>query len=223
MAQSTWRIGTFRDQDAADKAVGQLREMGYDNNEISVMMADKEQARELARVTGATAVDGAAAGAGIGGGLGAIIAGLAATGTIAATGGAATPLVAGPLAAALAGLGAGGVAGGIVGALIGVGVPKAQALAHERELNEGAILVGVQHDQEDPGWLADVLPEETDSGQQTAARPAQTSAQGTTTIGNGGSTPRRDADVGDEDPQTGERRTFGSDSIGGHLSNDQRD
>jgi hypothetical protein len=138
--------GMFRDRVSAERAVADLQQLGYTQNDISVMMNDQTRAREFAADTGSKAAEGAGVGAGIGGTLGAIIAAVTATGSVAAvaaTGGLAAPLVAGPLAAALAGAGAGGLGGGLIGGLIGAGIPKERAAQYETDLNAGGILVGV--------------------------------------------------------------------------------
>jgi len=134
--------GTFRDRVFAERAVADLQQLGYTQNDISVMMNDQTRAWDFAAETGSKAAEGAGVGAGIGGTLGAIVAALTATGSVAAvaaTGGLAAPLVAGPLVAVLAGAGAGGLGGGLVGA----GIPKDRAVAYETDLNAGNILVGV--------------------------------------------------------------------------------
>lgn len=120
-----------------------LQQLGYTQNDISVMMNDQTRARDFAADTGTKAAEGAGVGAGIGGTLGAIVAALTAGGAIVATGGVAAPLVAGPLAAALAGAGAGGLGGGLIGGLVGAGIPKERAVQYETDLNTGGILVGV--------------------------------------------------------------------------------
>ena len=139
--------GIFFDRGAAEDAVARLRQLGYRDDEISVIMSDDTRSREFADATGSMALEGATSGAIIGGGLGAILAALTATGSvvaIAGTGGAATPLVAGPLAAALAGLGAGGAAGGILGALIGAGIRDDRAAEYAEGLQRGGIVLAVQ-------------------------------------------------------------------------------
>lgn len=138
--------GIFHDRTEAEQAVDDLKNLGYSQNDISVMMNNSGEAHDFAEGTGTKATEGAGVGAGIGGTLGAIIAALTATGSvaaIAATGGLAAPLVAGPLAAALAGAGAGGLTGGIIGGLIGAGIPEDRARQYETSLNSGGILLGV--------------------------------------------------------------------------------
>ncbi len=160
-----YKTGIYDDRASAENAVARLHALGYDDDEISVMMNDQTRARDFAEQTGSKATAGAATGAAVGGGLGAIVAGLTATGSVAAivgTGGAATPLVVGPLAAALAGLGAGGVAGGVIGALIGAGIPEDKAKRYADRLNDGGILLGVRPRAETREELRTVFPGDDD-------------------------------------------------------------
>ena len=162
-----FETGMYDDRASAEGAVSRLHDLGYSNDEISVMMNDKTHARDFAEHTGSKVATSAATGAAIGGGLGAIIAGLTATGSVAAivgTGGAAAPLVAGPLAAALAGLGAGGATGGIVGALIGAGIPEHQAKRYEDRLNNGGILLGVKPRPENREQVREIFPAHDEAG-----------------------------------------------------------
>jgi hypothetical protein len=152
--------GIYYDYDAAEARVRRLRELGYTDKEISVMMRNKEKAEAFAGRTGGHAAEGAVTGGVVGGGVGAILAGLMATGSviaIAGTGGVATPLVVGPLAAALAGLGAGAATGGVIGALVGAGVPKEKAAEYDEGLNRGGILLGVHARPESRDEVRDVL------------------------------------------------------------------
>lgn len=150
--KNNFESGIYYDRASAETTVQRLRDLGYSNKDISVMMKDKERAQAFAQDTGSHAAEGAVTGGVIGGGVGALLAGLMATGSVAAivgTGGIATPLVVGPLAAALAGLGAGAATGGIVGALVGAGIPKDKAAEYEEGLNRGGILLGVNPRDED--------------------------------------------------------------------------
>ncbi len=146
-----FETGVFYNRHDAEAAVKLLHDIGYRDDEISVVMNDQTKAREFAEVTGSKAAEGATTGGVIGGAIGAIVAGFTATGaivTIAGTGGLAAPIVLGPLAAILAGLGAGGLAGGIVGGLIGAGIPEERARDLEREVTRGGIVIAVRpHDE----------------------------------------------------------------------------
>ena len=144
---SDFESGIYYDPDAADRRIRRLRELGYSDRDISVMMRDKEKAQAFVEKSGGHAAEGAVTGGVVGGGVGAIVAGLVATGSVTAvvgTGGAALPLVVGPLAAALAGLGAGAATGGIVGALVGAGIPKEKAVMYDQGLERGGIVLGVK-------------------------------------------------------------------------------
>jgi uncharacterized membrane protein len=152
MTTEEFEVVIYDDPAQAEAAVERLRSLGYQRDDIGVMMNDKTAEREFAQRTGSKAAEGAATGAAVGGLLGAIVAGLTATGSVVAvagTGGAAAPLVAGPLAAALAGLGAGGAAGGILGALIGAGIPEHKAREYAERVDNGGILIGVRPRAED--------------------------------------------------------------------------
>jgi hypothetical protein len=140
----TFESEMYYEREPAAAAVERLHQLGYSENDISVMMSDKTRERAFGKMVKAKGSEGLAAGATIGGIIGAVVAGLTATGAVVTTGGLAAPLVAGPLAAALAGLGVGAAGGGIVGGLVGVGIGEKKAKDYERGLNEGGILVAVK-------------------------------------------------------------------------------
>jgi hypothetical protein len=114
--------GLFRDRDSTERAYRSLRDRGYTDDEINVMMSDATRDKfykdDPNTELGSKALEGAGAGGAIGGTLGAIIGGIAAIGTNVLLPGLGL-VVAGPIAAALIGAGAGGLTGGLVGALIG--------------------------------------------------------------------------------------------------------
>ena len=140
--------GLFRDKDSAERAYSSLRDRGYSDDEINVMMSDDTRQRyyEGDNVAdselGSKALEGAGAGSAIGGTLGAIIGGIAAIGTNVLLPGLGL-IVAGPLAAALAGAGAGGLTGGLVGALVGSGIPEEHAELYNEGVKDGGIYMGV--------------------------------------------------------------------------------
>jgi hypothetical protein len=144
MQNYPWETEMYYDREPAASAVERLHRLGYQPDDISVMMSDKTRERAFGAMVNAKGSEGLATGATVGGVIGAIIAGIGATGAIVGTGGLAAPLVAGPLAAALAGLGAGAVTGGVVGGLIGVGIGEKKAKEYEQGLNRGGILVAVR-------------------------------------------------------------------------------
>lgn len=155
--------GIFYNRHDAEEAVRLLHELGYRDDEISVIMSDRTRAKEFAQSTGTKVGEGTATGGLIGGTLGGIAAAMTTTiaGTI-ITGGAALPLVAGPIAAILAGIGAGGIVGGIIGALIGAGIPEHRARELEAGVKEGGIVIGVTPRDEDRARVENILaPSET--------------------------------------------------------------
>ena len=146
--QNRMLTGLFNDRESTDRAYNSLRERGYNDEDINLMMSDSTRDTwfdgEDAGDTelGSKALEGAGAGSAIGGTLGAIIGGIAAIGTNVLLPGLGL-VVAGPLAAALAGAGAGGLTGGLVGALIGSGIPEERAHLYEEGVRNGGAVVGV--------------------------------------------------------------------------------
>src|SRR5689334_10795108 len=135
-------VGVFQDQSAAQRAVAELRRMGFREDQIGVVTreAQSSAAREDVEAGDATsnvgtgAATGAIAGAGVGAlwALGIVTIGLPAVGPI---------IAGGILASVLASAAGTAVAGGIVGALIGLGVPEEQAQTYETEFRAGRTIV----------------------------------------------------------------------------------
>jgi hypothetical protein len=140
--------GLFNDRDSAERAYQSVSDMGYDRNDVNLVMSDETRKKHFSgdgaqTELGNKAAEGAGIGGAIGGTLGAIAAALAAVGTSIALPGLGL-VIAGPLAAALAGAGAGGVTGGLVGALIGAGIPEERVKHYEEGIKNGGILMGVK-------------------------------------------------------------------------------
>lgn len=130
---------SFRDRSTAERAYNRLRERGYTDQEINIMMSDSTRNRYFGKEGkmgeektsfGNKATEGAGVGSAIGGAVGATAGIIAAIGTSLVIPGLGL-IIAGPLAAGLAGAGAGGIAGGIVGALVGWGIPEDRAKVYE--------------------------------------------------------------------------------------------
>ena len=138
--------GLFRDPDSAENAYRSLRERGYTDDEINVMMSDATRNKYYVSKDSALhdnkALEGMGVGGAIGGALGAIIGGIAAIGTNVLLPGLGL-IVWGPIAAALTGAGAGGFTGGLVGVLIGAGIPEDRALEYETGIRNGGTVLGV--------------------------------------------------------------------------------
>jgi hypothetical protein len=140
--------GTFRDRNDLDRAVADVRQRGYTDDDLHVVMSDETRKRYYDRDAdtveieeGSKAMEGAGVGAAVGGTTGGVI------GAIAGIGGAVLipgiGAIAGPLAGALAGAGAGGAAGSLVGALIGAGIPEERAKLYEKDVKDGGMVLGV--------------------------------------------------------------------------------
>lgn len=135
-------VGLFHKTIAAERAIRDLKDAGFTDQQIGVLMRDPDQERRLAEDTGTRAGEAAAAGAVTGGVLGGLVGLLAGVGALVIPG--VGPLIAGgALASTLAGAGVGAAAGGLLGALIGLGIPEEEARYYERGLEEGGILVSV--------------------------------------------------------------------------------
>jgi len=133
--------GLFDSETTAEAAVSQLKQIGYGQNEITIVMKDRAAASEFAHDTGSRTMEGVGAGAAIGGTIGAVLAGLLAIGSVTIPG--VGLVAAGPLAAMLAGAGAGGIAGSLVGWLTSLGIPEDVAPYYEQGLTNGGVVVAV--------------------------------------------------------------------------------
>lgn len=147
---SNYLTGSFRDRTSAERAYNRLRERGYTDDEINIIMSDETRAKYFNKDNeddessfGNKAMEGAGTGSAIGGAIGATAGIIAALGTSLIIPGLGI-VIAGPIAAGLAGAGAGGLTGGIVGALVGAGIPKDKAEKHEKDIKEGDIVMGVR-------------------------------------------------------------------------------
>lgn len=137
----------FRDRESTERAYQALKERGYSDRDINVMMSDATRDKYYAANSpvveeGNKALEGMGTGGAIGGALGAIIGGIAAIGTNLVLPGIGL-IVWGPIAAAFAGAGAGGLTGGIIGALIGWGIPEEHAKYYEEGIRNGGTVLGV--------------------------------------------------------------------------------
>lgn len=141
--------GSFKDRESAERAYTTIRDRGYNEDEVNLLMSDDTRKRHFDTGThiqtemGNKALEGAGAGAGIGGTIGAIAGAIAAVGTSLVVPGLGL-VIAGPVVAALAGAGAGGATGGIIGALVGSGIPEERAEIYENDVKQGSIVMGVK-------------------------------------------------------------------------------
>ncbi len=141
--------GLFTDKHSSEGAYKSLRDRGYSDDEINVIMSDDTRNKYYGEGNvgqtelGTKAAEGTGIGGAIGGTLGAIIGGIAAIGTNVIMPGLGL-IVWGPIAAALAGAGAGGLTGGLVGALVGWGIPEERARVYENGIKNGGTVLGVK-------------------------------------------------------------------------------
>ncbi len=142
-------LGIYKNRDDVESAIDMLKDEEYNPKDISIVMKDKKDSKEIGDDTGASVASGAAAGATTGtilGGLAGLLSsimipGLGAFfigGPIAAALG-----VTGATAAAVSGAATGALAGGLLGALTAWGLSEEEAKAYEESVNEGGILLAV--------------------------------------------------------------------------------
>jgi uncharacterized protein (TIGR02271 family) len=136
-------VGLFYERQQAELAIQELKGNGFKDDQIGVLMQDRDSQQQLADSTGTKVSETAASGA-IGGGVaGGVMGLLAGIGALAIPG--IGPIVAGGvLASTLAGAGIGAAAGGLLGALVGMGVPEEDAKYFEEGVRAGGILVTVE-------------------------------------------------------------------------------
>lgn len=160
-------LGVFADRYDADEAVDELQRMGYDPQNISLVVKDGEYVEPVRGTKGGAAVSGAFSGATTGGVLGGLAGLLIGLGVIAIPG-VGPLLIGGPIAVALGLTGAaaatisgattGIVAGGLVGALARLGVPEEEAHRYEQRVREGAVLLAVPvHSTQDVRIIRDIF------------------------------------------------------------------
>jgi hypothetical protein len=140
--------GVFPNISTAERAYELLREMDYEEGEISILMSDEAHMRyfpapELkGEVVGGSLVKGPGLGSAIGAGTGTMLGAI--------LGGASVPVlsaiglvVVGPLAAILTTAVIGGMCGGLMGSLLGIGLSEDHAKKYEKQIAEGNILIAV--------------------------------------------------------------------------------
>jgi len=148
--KNTAVFGIYKTRAGAEEAVDALRNAGFRNTDISVLLPENEGTKDFALKKDTKAPEGAATGATSGAVVGGVLGWLAGIGALAIPG--VGPFIAaGPIMGALAGAGTGGVVGGLVGALVGMGIPEYEAKRYEGRIKEGGILLSVHCDSSD--WV----------------------------------------------------------------------
>jgi hypothetical protein len=147
----------------ADRIVGDLRNAGFSNEDISALLPDTRGTRDFAHEHHTKAPEGAATGAGTGGILGGALGWLAGIGAIAIPG--VGPFIAaGPILGALGGAAVGATVGGLAGALIGMGVPEYEAKRYEGKIRDGNILISVHTEDSEERKLVEEIFERDGGG-----------------------------------------------------------
>jgi hypothetical protein len=142
-------FGIYTDINNTELAVEDMKNSGFRNTDISVLLPENVGTKDLAFLKGTKSPEGTAAGAATGAVVGGVFGWLLGIGALAIPG--LGPFIAaGPIMAALAGVGAGGAVGGLTGALIGMGIPEYEAKRYEGLVKVGGILLSVHAD--DSKW-----------------------------------------------------------------------
>ncbi len=140
MAKAVFCIAKSEEQ--ATNIVNQLKEAGFSNDDVSVLLPDRAGSRDFAHEHHTKAPEGAATGAIAGGVMAGVLGWLVGIGSLAIPG--VGPLIAaGPILAALSGAAAGGAVGGLAGGLVGLGIPEYEAKQFEGKVKNGNILISV--------------------------------------------------------------------------------
>src|SRR6202522_1308161 len=141
-SKKTAVFGIYHNANQAERVVERLREEGFSNDDISVLLQDSQGSKNFAHEKNTKAPEGTTTGATTGGVIGGTLGLLAGIGALAIPG--VGPLIAaGPIMATLAGVGVGGAVGGLVGALVGMGIPEYEAKRYEGAVKGGGVLLSV--------------------------------------------------------------------------------
>ena len=170
-------FGIYHTENQAERSVDDLLAAGFTNDDVSVLLPDRQGTKDFAHEKNTKAPEGTTAGVATGGAIGGTLGLLAGIGVLAIPG--VGPLIAaGPIMGALAGLGVGGAVGGVVGALAGMGIPEYEAKRYEGRIKDGGVLLSVHCENSDEVTRAKDLLKQTgaqdisSSGEASADYPA---------------------------------------------------
>ena len=142
MATDRSVFGIYFTRSEVESAVSALRDAQFSSPNVSVLLPETTDSRELVTDKSTKAPEGAAVGAGSGAAVGGALGWLVGVGALMIPG--VGPVVAaGPIVAALAGIGVGGALGGFAGVLVGVGISEHEAKRYQGRMLKGGILVAV--------------------------------------------------------------------------------
>jgi hypothetical protein len=168
-------LGIYATRTGVETGISGLREAGFPNADVSVLLPENLGPKELATDKATKAPEGAVTGAGSGAVIGGALGWLVGIGALAIPG--LGPFIAaGPIMAALAGVGVGGAVGGFTGALVGLGIPEYEAKRYQGRLEKGGILVSVHCETSDEIDRAKRVLERT--GAEDVSTTAESSAKG---------------------------------------------
>lgn len=148
--KNTAVFGIYPDRAAVEEAVEHLRNAGFRNTDVSILLPENTGNKDFAHEKNTKAPEGATTGGVAGGVIGGALGWLAGIGMLAIPG-IGPFMAAGPILAMLGGIGVGGTVGGIAGALIGMGIPEYEAKRYEGRVRDGGILLSVHADNSD--WI----------------------------------------------------------------------
>lgn len=134
MAQGYIAVGVFEDSTQARKALEELRQAGYSDDEIGFLarVSTTEPGKTAVTSIATSAVEGGLVGGLVGAAVALLIPGVG-------------PAIAGGiLAAALGGAALGAAAGGILDALISLDIPVEEARHYQKELEAGHTIITVK-------------------------------------------------------------------------------
>src|SRR6266404_3458664 len=130
MGSNTAVYGLYKDQSSVEEAVEVLKDAGFRNTDISVLLPKNTGSKDFGHEKNSKAPEGAVAGGGSGAAIGGTLGWLAGIGILAIPG--FGPFIAaGPIMGLLAGVGVGGAVGSVIGALAGMGLPEYEAKRFE--------------------------------------------------------------------------------------------
>jgi hypothetical protein len=168
-------LGIYATRNGVETGIIGLREAGFPNTDVSVLLPENLGPKELATDKATKAPEGAVTGAGSGAVIGGALGWLVGIGALAVPG--LGPFIAaGPIMAALAGVGVGGAVGGFTGALVGLGIPEYEAKRYQGRLEKGGILVSVHCETSDEIDRAKKVLERT--GAEDVSATSESSARG---------------------------------------------
>jgi len=146
MAKNQSVFGIYSSRSAVESAITALKDAGFSNSEISVLLPEGSNSnsnKDVITESATKAPEGAAVGVGSGAAIGGALGWLVGAGAVAIPG-IGPVIAAGPIVTTLAGIGVGCAFGGFAGSLVGVGISEDAAKRYEGRVLKGGVLVVVR-------------------------------------------------------------------------------